>query len=343
MPQISVIVPVYNVEKYIHRCVDSILNQTFTDFELILVDDGSPDNCGAICDEYAAKDGRVVVMHQKNQGQAVARNNAVAIAKGKWICFVDGDDLIHPRMIELLWHGIETSGAEISVCGVAESEAIPEGFYDSPKAEYRCSKPSEAFFAQVYREQHYTAIACAKMMSKEIPKSIPFSAGRIYEDNAVVFQWLYRAKMIVDIKDPLYYYMVNPEGTTKSHVSIKHLDVLWANEQLIRFFADIGYEQMRAYKCSAYLANATTIYQRNQEESNDRIVKRAIRRKVFFFLSKNGRCLNGAKDQLEYTLSTLWPKLFAVFNYSRAVVLILYRHGITGLADKLKNYSWNKK
>ena len=102
MPTISVIVPVYKVEPYLRRCVDSILAQTYTDFELILVDDGSPDNCGAICDEYAEKDSRVRVIHQENRGVSAARNLGVREALGKYIAFVDSDDAIHPQMYELL-------------------------------------------------------------------------------------------------------------------------------------------------------------------------------------------------------------------------------------------------
>ena len=102
MPEISVIVPVYKAEAYLHACIDSILSQTFSGFELILVDDGSPDNCGAICDDYAARDSRVRVIHQKNQGQAAARNHALAAAKGDWVCFVDSDDAVHPQMLERL-------------------------------------------------------------------------------------------------------------------------------------------------------------------------------------------------------------------------------------------------
>ena len=98
MPEISVIVPVYKAEAYLHACIDSILSQTFSGFELILVDDGSPDNCGAICDDYAARDSRVRVIHQENQGQAAARNRALAAAKGEWVCFVDSDDAVHPQM-----------------------------------------------------------------------------------------------------------------------------------------------------------------------------------------------------------------------------------------------------
>ena len=102
MPEISVIVPVYKAEAYLHACIDSILSQTFSGFELILVDDGSPDGCGAICDDYAARDSRVRVIHQENQGQAAARNYALAAAEGEWVCFVDSDDAVHPQMLERL-------------------------------------------------------------------------------------------------------------------------------------------------------------------------------------------------------------------------------------------------
>ena len=105
MPEISVIVPVYKAEAYLHACIDSILSQTFSGFELILVDDGSPDGCGAICDDYAARDSRVRVIHQENQGQAAARNHALAAAKGDWVCFVDSDDAVHPQMLERLRQG----------------------------------------------------------------------------------------------------------------------------------------------------------------------------------------------------------------------------------------------
>lgn len=97
MPTISIIVPVYNVEAYLCRCIDSILAQTFTDFELILVDDGSPDNCSSICDEYAKKDSRIVVVHKENGGLSDARNTGLDIAKGEYIGFVDSDDFIHPQ------------------------------------------------------------------------------------------------------------------------------------------------------------------------------------------------------------------------------------------------------
>ena len=101
MPEISIIVPVYRAEKYLNACVDSILRQTYADFELVLIEDGSPDQSGAICDEYAQKDDRVRVIHQPNQGQAAARNHALPMTQGRWLCYVDSDDMIHPQMLEI--------------------------------------------------------------------------------------------------------------------------------------------------------------------------------------------------------------------------------------------------
>ena len=120
MSIISVIVPVYNVEPYLNRCVDSILEQTFTDFELILVDDGSPDNCPAICDEYARKDSRIHVIHQKNGGLSDARNAGidwvVANSDSQWISFVDSDDWVHPMYLFTLLSAVKTTNTYVSVC-----------------------------------------------------------------------------------------------------------------------------------------------------------------------------------------------------------------------------------
>jgi glycosyltransferase involved in cell wall biosynthesis len=129
MPRISVIIPVYKAENYLAECIDSVLAQTFSDFELILVDDGSPDNCAAICRDYITKDSRIRFLQQENQGQAAARNHAMTIAEGAWICFVDSDDLIHPRMLELLYQAVAESRAPVSMCCMLEAVDLPENFF----------------------------------------------------------------------------------------------------------------------------------------------------------------------------------------------------------------------
>ena len=125
MPTISVIVPVYKVEPYIHRCVDSILQQSYRDFELVLVDDGSPDNCGSICDEYASRDSRVHVIHQENGGLSAARNAGIDWvfdnSDSQWITFVDSDDWVHPQMLEKLFDAAMEQNTLISICGFIET------------------------------------------------------------------------------------------------------------------------------------------------------------------------------------------------------------------------------
>lgn len=118
MPQISIIVPVYKVEQYLHKCLDSILAQTFTDWECILIDDGSPDNSGAICDEYAQQDSRFRVIHQENKGSAGARNVGLDVAKGEWIAFVDSDDWVEPDYLECLYNEAERTGADVVLCNL---------------------------------------------------------------------------------------------------------------------------------------------------------------------------------------------------------------------------------
>ena len=115
-PTISIIVPVYKVEKYLQKCIDSILAQTFRDFELILVDDGSPDNCPALCDAAAQKDARIRVIHQKNGGLSAARNAGLDIARGEWIGFVDSDDAIEPEMYKTLYDIAVQENADVVVC-----------------------------------------------------------------------------------------------------------------------------------------------------------------------------------------------------------------------------------
>ena len=120
-PKISVIVPVYNTEKYLHRCIDSILSQTFTDFELLLINDGSKDSSGAICDEYAAKDNRVRVFHKENGGVSSARNLGLDNAQGEWIAFVDSDDYMFPDMLERMLSALELKKSDIVICGTTET------------------------------------------------------------------------------------------------------------------------------------------------------------------------------------------------------------------------------
>ena len=257
MPAISVIVPVYNTQKFIHNCVNSILFQTFRDFELILVDDGSPDNCPAICDECAAKDNRVRVIHQKNQGQAAARNRGAAEALGQWVCFVDSDDLIHPQMLEHLYAAARETGANITACNALEAEELPENFGDNRNPSFTALATEEQGLFAVHAEWGYCYwVVWGKLIRREILLQYPMVEGRIYEDNAVVFRWLYEARTVAYTPSQYYFYRVNPEGTTKNGFSLKHLDWLWALEEQIRFYREKDFRELDRLLTAEFLKHS---------------------------------------------------------------------------------------
>ena len=188
MALISVIVPVYNAEKYLNRCIDSILGQTFKDFELILIDDGSKDQSGCICDEYGKKDKRIKVIHQDNKGQAAARNKGVLIAQCDWIAFVDADDLIHQQMLEYLYRAATDTGNLLAVCKAEEGQICPEEF--NLKQEYNNSiiEISEKRLLQWCTNDHIEAvdkyvywIVWGKLIHKKLLQRFAFSEGKVYE------------------------------------------------------------------------------------------------------------------------------------------------------------------
>ena len=246
MPKISVIIPVYKAEKYLAECIDSVLAQTLSDFELILVDDGSPDNCAAICREYVKKDRRIRFLQQENQGQAAARNHAMTIAQGQWICFVDSDDVIHPQYLQILYDGALENHVSISMCRYVEAQTIPEGFGLPCQPEFTVLSMEEASLVDLYDRDAYPGwVACTKLVRRELVESYPFTAGRVFEDNEAVCRWICKAGALASTELALYYYRTNGDSTTKSSFSLKKLDYLWALESITGFFGQIGYRDMQ--------------------------------------------------------------------------------------------------
>ena len=259
MPEISIIVPVYRAEKYLNACVDSILNQTYSDFELVLIEDGSPDQSGAICDEYAQKDDRVRVIHQPNQGQAAARNHALPMTQGNWLCYVDSDDAIHPQMLEHLHRAAEESGAGISMCQFLEAPEPPEDYEQPAEFSYTLLTMDEKTLTELHdRDQYPGWVACAKLIRRELVEGYPFHTGRVYEDNEAVTRWLLPAKTLAMLPTQLYFYRTNPESTTKSQFSLKRLDYLWALESMISYFQSVGFHTLAQRFVERYVEAAAS-------------------------------------------------------------------------------------
>lgn len=203
MPKLSVIVPVYNVEQYIHKCVDSILSQTFADFELILVNDGSPDNCGKICDEYASKDNRVKVIHKKNGGVSEARNVGLDVATGEYISFIDPDDWIDKDMYEQTIGYMAVNDLDI-VCFDVEEVRTNKSFvrykYDGDKSFTSHEALYEILIDGIDNSP------CNKIYKKYTWEGVFFPVGRRFEDVATIYKTFHNANMVGYMRKAYYHY-----------------------------------------------------------------------------------------------------------------------------------------
>lgn len=245
MPKISVIVPVYKVEPYLRRCIDSILGQTFRDFELILVDDGSPDGCPAICDEYAEKDSRIHVIHKENGGLSSARNAGLdwmfENSDSEYLTFIDSDDYVEPEYLEELYKALIENDADVSSCGYYRvgdgQERICENFsgcavFNGIEA---CKMINEA------QEGHTLfVVACAKLYKKDMFGSIRYPVGKIHEDEFITYRILYKAKRVVEVGKCMYAYTVNPNSIMGEKFSVKRYDKFEALEEAAIFYRNNG-------------------------------------------------------------------------------------------------------
>ncbi|MBR5423462.1 MAG: glycosyltransferase family 2 protein [Clostridia bacterium] len=281
--KITVIVPVYNVESYLHECIDSILNQSFSEFELILIDDGSSDGSSELCDEYAKTDTRIRVLHQPNMGQSAARNNGVAEAKTDLVCFIDSDDLVNPFLLESFLQAMQNNNVGAVVCERIGGTVPPEDFFQQKTASIELTEINETTLLELLKTNntiYWTLFPC--LLKKKIYETYPLTPGRVMEDNAVTCKWLTEAKTIATIHTPLYFYRENPNGTMNSAFSEKRLDFLWALEEQLFFYESLGWEKLQGTVAKEYVGNARWLAARVKNELNDErlaksVIKRAIR------------------------------------------------------------------
>ncbi|MFA7019229.1 MAG: glycosyltransferase [Sphaerochaetaceae bacterium] len=236
MPKISIIVPVYNVEKYIQRCIDSILAQTFTDYELILVDDGSPDRCGEICDDYAKKENRIVVIHKKNGGVSAARNAGLDVARGEYLGFIDGDDYIAHDMYEKLLQACIENNADIATCGrynVYENKITPRFSFEGSLI----WSSKEAIESLLARDNIGSSV-CDKLFNRKLFEKIRFPVEQYYEDIIIMPQLLFVANKIVHIGESKYYYNRRPDSFTKETFTVKRMHLLDAYQEVLGFVVE---------------------------------------------------------------------------------------------------------
>lgn len=235
-PQISIIVPVYKVEKYLEHCVNSILNQTFDDFELILVDDGSPDGCPQRCDEMAKKDNRIIVIHKTNGGLSDARNKGIDIAKGKYIAFVDSDDYIACDMYEKLYNNLKQNNADIAMCRA-------HNIYDDDFEHHKYNEGEIRVFLnddilKALYSKKLDNFAWNKLYKRELFQNIRYPYGKIYEDLFTTYKLLDLSNCVVTDASKMYYYRIRKDSIMGKARRVINVDKFEAFAEIEKHFKD---------------------------------------------------------------------------------------------------------
>lgn len=238
---ISVIVPIYNVEYYLERCIDSIISQTYKNIEIVLVDDGSPDQCGKICDVYKKKDARIKVIHKINGGLSDARNVGVRESAGKYITFIDSDDFVAPKYIEYLYNLLSSNNADISCCCMHETNTDTiEVCSNKEMPELNIISGTDACKG-LFGGMHLTLVtAWGKLYKSEIVKKYPFPVGRKHEDEATTCKYYYESGKVAVGNECMYAYYNNPNSIMRSQTNEINRDAIWAFEHRARFFEEQG-------------------------------------------------------------------------------------------------------
>lgn len=231
--KISIIIPVYKVEEYLPKCLDSIVRQTYTNLEIILVDDGSPDKCGEICDKYAKEDSRIKVIHKENAGVARARNDGIEIATGDYISFIDSDDWIAENTYEILYNGLKEYDADCSVGGcvtVIDKEGVL-----APQERVRngvnCVSAQEAMKGVLLKG----SAVWNRLFKREIFREIRFPLGRVNDDEVVALHAYAECKNIVFLDEDTYYYRIRSNSITTSKFSLRNVDCYYNSADNLEF------------------------------------------------------------------------------------------------------------
>lgn len=315
-PLISVIVPIYRVEEYLERCVKSILSQTYENLEVILVDDGSPDQCPAICDACAEKDARVKVIHQENKGLSGARNAGIDAASGEYLAFVDSDDYVSPHFIEELYQLLQDTGCAIGQCRFSYVKG--DGLVEEGNSAF-CIYRGESLMEQLYGPEEKATcfvVAWNKLYRAELFKEtgIRYPEGRIHEDEATTYRLFHEAKKLAFLDRALYGYYTENGGSITSVFSAKRLQWLTAHEERIAFFKKNGYEKLLPVAYRKLCDACITFYFRCTEQVKDaEELKKELRKRLETYRA-NGAAWIAAlplKTRMGYELFSMSPGLYA--------------------------------
>ncbi len=309
MASISVIVPVYKVEAYLDRCVESILRQSFRDLELILVDDGSPDNCGKMCDAWAKKDSRIRVIHQENGGLSAARNAGLdwlaANSNSSWVAFVDSDDWIHEDYLLHLYKAAAETGSRISACGVFRTT---DEFPETPVSGRAEPMTADDYFAEIWAVDGSRAMACNKLYHRSLFRTLRFPLGKLHEDEFTTYLAIYESGRVGMVTDALYAYYQNPKSITLSRWNPRRLDVLEAFEMQMDYGMANGLDRLVQKAVAAYVYTIQDTLVRLESFPEYRKYRPVLRKKLRMGLKKaKPYRLFPFESQYLWAYESAWP------------------------------------
>lgn len=290
---ISVIVPVYNVQPYLRRCIDSLINQSYANIEIILIDDGSVDGSDLICDEYKEKDDRIKVHHQKYEGVSSARNKGLELADGNFIVFLDGDDEAHHDYVGRLYDTLKQNNVDISQCcliRVRNGKRINELPVSD---EVKLFSGLEMQWKIYDRNRYFTMCLCGKLFKKELFDGLSFPVGRINEDESLIYLLMYRAKKVGVIDDYLYYYHYNCDSITEKPFNINSLDKFYMLEEKYEFYRNLKLYDLADKTASEYFSQMSVIFCTKIKDKE--LKKQAFKKAKQFYIKDRKIILETAK------------------------------------------------
>lgn len=322
---ITIVVPVYKVEEYLPRCVESILNQTYKDWVLLLVDDGSPDNCPKLCEKYAEEDNRIFVIHQKNGGLSAARNTGLnwfyEQNNSDYITFLDSDDWLHPRYLEILLNGIVKNNVKISVCNYERvTKEIPHKTFND--VNYELTTP-EDFLVNHSWQYNY---AWNKIYHKSVFEDARYPVGKNFEDTFTTYKVLYKCKKIAYTDLPLYYYLRNENGISRSPWNTSELVIFDAMEEQMKFYKEKGFEKAFEKEFELFVHHHAYQIVRIKENKADfkknKAILKDIKKTLRKYLKENKDKFN--VHNMTYSYEAAYPfimKLYALGSKLKAKLL----------------------
>ena len=308
---ISIVVPIYNVENYLNKCINSILKQTYKNIEIILVDDGSTDSSGYLCDQISKTDNRIIVIHKNNGGLSSARNTGIDNCNGKYIIFIDSDDYISENMVKFLYEDIINTQSDMSICGYYEvyKNDVKEALHSNE----RFTISSEEALSYLYSNYCViTSLAWNKIFKRNLFEKVRFTEGKVHEDDIIILDILKNINKISFNLKPLYYYVQRNNSIT-GKFSSKRLDCLYALENREHYFERIKRKDLidlNTFKKYYIVTEFIKSCKKNKENKYEELIKECeIKKKKYFNLIKKSKYIS-LKRKIYMFISYYFCKIY---------------------------------